>query len=87
MSERVGAVRTVMRTLSSITWIILAAAAVAGAALFWLGPPTMAREYHARSEIARFTPTAGHGLLQLGGESFLLALVAYAGRRWLRVRL
>ena len=67
--------------------IVLAALAVAGAAFLWLGPPALAREYHVKNEVARFAPTVGHGLLQLGGETFLLVLVAFAGRRWLRIRL
>jgi len=47
----------------------------------------MARRYHVKNEIGRFSPTVGHGLLQIGGETFLLIVIAYAGRRWLRVRL
>ena len=76
-----------VRVLSRVACIILSASAIAGAVCLWLGPPAMAREYRVKSEIARFAPTVGHGLLQLGGETFLLILVAYAGRRWLRIRL
>jgi hypothetical protein len=85
--DRIAGVGIVMRTLSSFVWIVLSAAAVAAATVLWLGPPTMAREYHIKNEIAHFTPSVGHGLLQLGGETFLLILVVYAGRRWLRIRL
>ena len=67
--------------------IVLAGFAIAGAAFMWLGPPALAREYQVKNEVARFAPTVGHGLLQLGGETFLLVLVAYSGRRWLRIRL
>lgn len=67
--------------------ILLAAFATAGTAFLWLGRPALTREYHVRNEVARFAPTAGHGLLQLGGETFLLVLVVYSGRRWLRIRL
>jgi hypothetical protein len=76
-----------MRFILRAAAIALAAAAIAAAAFLWLGRPVLAREYHVRNEVARFAPTVGHGLIQLAGETLLLALVAYAGRRWLRVRL
>jgi hypothetical protein len=76
-----------MRSLVRAAAVLLAASAIAGAPFLWLGRPAPAREYHVRNEAARFTPTVGHGLLQLGGETLLLVLVAYGGRRWLRVRL
>jgi hypothetical protein len=66
--------------------IALGAASVAAVALLFLGPPTVAREYR-QNEIARFAPGLGHGVGQLLGEGFLLCLAAYAGRRWLRIRL
>jgi hypothetical protein len=69
-----------------IAVLLCLALAVAGVVLILLGPPTMARGYH-QDEIARFAPTAGHGVGQFLGESFLVGLVAYVGRRWLRVRL
>ena len=75
------------RLAARAAWVTLAGFAIAGAVLLWLGPPALAREYHVKNEIARFTPTVGHGLLQFVGETFLLILVAYAGRRWLRIRL
>ena len=67
--------------------IVLSASAIAGTALLWLGPPALAREYHVKNEVARFVPTVRHGLLQFGGETFLLVVAAYSGRRWLRIRL
>ena len=76
-----------MRMVARIVAIVLSGAAIAGAVLLYLGPPAAEREYHVKSEIARFAPTVGHGLLQLGGETLLLILVAYVGRRWLRIRL
>jgi len=64
----------------------LAAVVVALAIYLCLGPPTPARLYW-HDELARFSPTWGHGLGQLVGEAMLTALIAYAARRWLRVRL
>jgi len=66
--------------------VLVAAGAVAALAYAFLGRPSLAREYR-QNEIARFTPTVGHGLGQFAGEAALLAAFAYAGRRWLRVRL
>jgi hypothetical protein len=77
----------VMRFILRASVIALAAGAIAGIAFLVLGAPSLAREYHVRNEFARFVPTVGHGLIQFGGETFLLVLVAYAGRRWLRIRL
>jgi hypothetical protein len=87
MSPSNATIRAFMQILARVALVGLAAAAIAGAALLCLGPPALAREYHIKSEISRFTPTVGHGLIQLGGETFLLILVAYSARRWLRVRL
>jgi hypothetical protein len=67
--------------------IVLGAGAIAGTAFVWLGPPALTREYQVKNEAARFAPTIGHGLLQFGGEAFLLVVIAYCGRRWLRIRL
>ena len=66
--------------------ILVAAAAIAAVPLLTLGPPTRGRLYR-QNERARFAPTLPHGILQLAGETFLLLLVAHAGRRWLRLRL
>lgn len=66
--------------------ILLVAAAIAAVPLLTLGPPTRVRWYR-QNEVARFAPTAGHGIGQLAAEAFLLLLVAYVGRRWLRLRL
>lgn len=63
-----------------------AAAVVALGAYAVLGPPSPARRFM-RDEIARFRPTLGHGVGQLAGEAMLICLAAYAGRRWLGVRL
>ena len=75
-----------LRWASRATLVGLAAGVVAGLVFLALGPPTRAR-IHDTNEIARFSPTLGHGLLQFCGETFLLAVVAYLARRWLRVRL
>lgn len=66
--------------------ILIVATAIAAAPYLSLGPPTRARLYP-QNELARFVPTLGHGIVQLAGEAFLLLLVAYVGRRWLRLRL
>ena len=75
--------------LSALLWavVILLAASFEMLAIYRaLGHPTIARLY-AQDEIARFRPTAGHGLGQFLGESMLTALVVYAARRWFRVRI
>jgi hypothetical protein len=72
--------------LSRSVMVLVAAGAVAASAYAFLGRPSLAREYR-QNEIARFTPTVGHGLGQFAGEAALLAAFAYVGRRWLRVRL
>ena len=64
----------------------LAALGIATPVYFSLGPPTPARLYR-QDELARFSPTWGHGLGQLVGEILLTALIIYAARRWLRVHL
>ncbi len=87
MNEIGAVVRPVTQIVTRIIWIGLSISAVAGAAFLWLGPPATARAYHVKSEIMRFAPTVDHGLIQFGGETFLLILVAYVARRWLRVRL
>ena len=51
-----------------------------------IGEPSVAR-LHNQNEIARFRPTLDHGLIQLVGETFLIAIVAFVARKWLRVRL
>ena len=75
------------RALARITLIVLAASAMRAAVLLWLWPPAAEREYHLKREIARFTPTLGHGAIQFGGETLLLILVARVARRRLRIRL
>ncbi len=51
-----------------------------------IGNPSLARLYN-HDEIARFNPDPGHGLVQLLGETLLLAMVVFIARRWLRIRL
>lgn len=66
--------------------LAVASAVVCLGAWWQVGPPSLARVYR-QDEIARFRPTAGHGVGQFVGEAFLLACVAFVARRWLRVRL
>jgi len=51
-----------------------------------IGKPSIARLYN-HDEIARFHPSVGHGLVQFLGEAFLIAIVAFIARKWLRIRL
>ena len=66
--------------------LLLAACLVFLGALMVEGRPARAREYH-QDERARFASPATRGLIQFLGEALLTAGFAYAGRRWLRVRL
>ncbi|HSY50706.1 MAG TPA: DUF4405 domain-containing protein [Thermoanaerobaculia bacterium] len=92
LARRSASINKRIRTVAWIpvirrTLLILIAAALVGLAAFaLLGRPSLTREYH-RDEIARFKPEVVHGLVQFGGEAMLVALVAYVGKRWLRVRL
>lgn len=51
-----------------------------------IGKPSITRLYD-QNEIARFYPSLGHGIVQFLGEAFLLAIVAFIARKWLRIRL
>jgi len=51
-----------------------------------MGPARLNRLYR-QDEVARFRPGIGHGLGQLAGETGLVLLFAWVGRRWMRVRL
>ena len=51
-----------------------------------IGEPSFRRLYN-QNEITRFYPTLGHGIVQFLGEAFLLAIVAFIARKWLRIRL
>jgi fermentation-respiration switch protein FrsA (DUF1100 family) len=77
---------SVARLIGRVAAIGAAAGCVALLAHLWLGPPTLTRAYQ-QNEVARFRPTAGHGVVQLAGETFLVCLCAYVGRRWLKIRL
>jgi hypothetical protein len=78
--------RRLVRALRRIA-LVLIGAAVVGAALFLsLGPPAATRTYR-QNEVARFAGSPARGVVQFAGEAMLLAVVAYASRRWLRVRL
>jgi len=66
--------------------LLLATSLIAFALFRMIGEPSITRLY-TKNEIARFNPSLGHGLVQLFGEAFLLALVAFIARKWLRIRL
>jgi hypothetical protein len=76
----------VLQLAGRLALILMAAAGVAWLAFLRVGPPSLGRLYR-QNEIARFAPTADHGVGQLLGEGLLLVLFAYAGRRWLWIRL
>ena len=72
--------------ITRIAILVLASGIVA---LVWysiIGEPSLAR-LDSQNEIARFNPSLVHGMTQLLGEVFLLAIVAFIARKWLRVRL
>ena len=75
-----------MSILMRIGILFLAISLISLALYGMLGEPSPKRLY-GDNEIARFTPSLGHGLLQLSGEAFLVAIVAFVARKWLRVRL
>jgi cytochrome b len=66
--------------------VLLVATLVVAAAWIAVGPPTPARRYPQR-ESARYAGSPLRGVAELVGEAALLAVVAYGGRRWLRIRL
>ncbi|HET9826629.1 MAG TPA: DUF4405 domain-containing protein [Chitinophagaceae bacterium] len=66
--------------------LILAASLVSFVLYSIIGEPSITRLY-SQNEIARFKPSFGHGIVQLFGEAFLLAIVAFIARKWLRIRL
>ncbi|HEV8505232.1 MAG TPA: DUF4405 domain-containing protein, partial [Chitinophagaceae bacterium] len=66
--------------------VIIAAGIVASVLYSTLGPPSIERLY-VQDEIARFRPTWGHGIVQLLGETSLIALYAFVARKWLRIKL
>jgi len=76
----------IMTILVRIGILILATGLVS---LVWysiIGKPSLTR-LHNQNEIARFSPSLGHGTVQFLGETFLLVIVAFIGRKWLRIRL
>jgi hypothetical protein len=89
VSNKPSAVVLAIPLGAAFGWICIvsiAAAIVAVGSIALLGWPTQARVYLG-DEIVRFSPSMGHGMVQLLGESFLVAVIAYVGRRWLRIRL
>jgi hypothetical protein len=74
------------RTIARTALLLFASGAIAAAALGFVGLPSP-RHMVRQNEIARFAPDLRRGVVQLGGETMLLVLVAFVGRRWLRIRL
>lgn len=75
-----------MSILMRIGLLLLAAGAVALVLYSIIGEPSLTRLYN-QNEIARFDPDAGYGIVQFLGETFLVALVVFIARKWLRMRL
>jgi len=75
-----------MFILMRIAILILAAAFVALVLYSIIGEPSPARLYN-HNEIARFNPSFVHGIIQFFGEAFLIAVVVFVARKWLRIRL
>ena len=75
-----------MTVLLRISILILATGVVALLLYSIVGKPSLQRLYN-HNEIARFTPTPGHGMGQFFGEAFLIALYVFVARKWLRIRL
>jgi hypothetical protein len=86
MNSLLSVARAVARAVGRVACLCAAAGVIAILPYLWLGRPSISREYR-QDEIARFSPTAGHGIVQLVGETLLLTGVVYVGRRWLRIRL
>jgi hypothetical protein len=66
--------------------LIAAVIGVAGAMYVANGAPSATRRVR-QNEIARFSPTLVHGVVQLVGETGLVVLAAWIARRGLKVRL
>ena len=66
--------------------LIAAAVGVAGAMYAANGEPSAIRRVR-QNEIARFSPTLVHGVVQLLGETGLVLLATWIARRGLKVRL
>ena len=76
----------IMTTLMRIGILFLAIGLISIVLYSIIGKPSLTRLYN-HNEIARFYPSLGHGMVQFLGEAFLLAIVAFIARRWLRIRL
>ena len=76
----------IMSILVRIGILILATGIISIMLYIIIGKPSLARLYN-QNEIARFYPSLGHGIVQFLGEAFLLAIVAFIARKWLRIRL
>jgi len=75
-----------MSILMRIGILILVTGLISLALYSIIGEPSLIRLYK-QNEIARFIPSLGHGIVQLLGEAFLLAIVVFIARKWLRVKL
>ncbi|HEV8272629.1 MAG TPA: DUF4405 domain-containing protein [Chitinophagaceae bacterium] len=76
----------IMTLLMPISILILATGLVSLILYSIVGKPSLSRLY-SQNEIARFNPSFYHGMVQFLGEAFLLAVVAFIARKWLRIRL
>jgi hypothetical protein len=76
----------IMSILVRIGILILATGIISIILYIIIGKPSLARLYN-QNEIARFYPSLSHGIVQFLGEAFLLAIVTFIARKWLRIRL
>lgn len=75
-----------MSMLMRIVILVLATSFVSLVLYKIIGEPSITRLY-SHNEVARFNPSLGHGIVQLLGEAFLLVIVAFIARKWLRIKL
>ena len=69
------------------TFILIVATGIVASVLYGiLGQPSFKRSF-SQDEVGRFKPSLGHGIVQILGETFLIALYAFVARKWLRIKL
>ena len=76
----------IMSILVRIGILVLATGIISIMLYGIIGKPSLARLYN-QNEIARFYPSFRYGIIQFLGETFLLVIVAFIARKWLRIRL
>jgi hypothetical protein len=85
--ELIGLIAPSWRLAIARTAVFLSAAALVFGGMYLSDGAPAARRRVMQNEVARFTPSFGHGLVQLLGETGLVLLVALIARRGLKIRL